>query len=42
MENKWPKANMDFYKKATDPFDEITIHNSGVLENDFYRYASNF
>lgn len=42
MDMKWPKPNMDFYKKATDPFDEVTIQNSGVLEDDFFRYANNF
>lgn len=42
MEMKWPQPNMDFYKKATDPINEITIQNSGMLEIDFHRYANNF
>lgn len=42
MEMKWPQPNMDFYKKATDPNNEITIQNSGILEIDFHRYANNF
>lgn len=42
MEMKWPEPNMDFYKKATDPFNEIEVQNSGVLEDDFHRYANNF
>ena len=42
MDIKWPKPNMNFYKKATDPFNEIIIQNSGVLEDDFLRYANNF
>ena len=42
MDMKWPEPNMDFYKKATDPFNEIEVQNSGVLEDDFFRYANNF
>ena len=42
MEMKWPQPNMDFYKKATDSKNEITIQNSGILEIDFHRYANNF
>ena len=42
MDMKWPQPNMDFYKKATDPFNEIEVQNSGVLETDFFKYANNF
>ena len=42
MEMKWPQPNMDFYKKATDSKNEIEVQNSGILENDFHRYANNF
>lgn len=42
MEMKWPQPNMDFYKKATDPKNEIEVQNSGILEIDFHRYANNF
>ena len=42
MDMKWPQPNMDFYKKATDPFNEVEVQNSGVLEADFFKYANNF
>ena len=42
MDLKWPQPNMDFYKKPTDQFNKIEIENSGVLEDDFHRYANNF
>ena len=42
MDMKWPQPHRDFYKKATDPFNEVEVQNSGVLEADFFKYANNF
>lgn len=42
MLNNWPKSSVDIKKLGTDPSNQITVLNSGVLENDFYRYANHF
>jgi len=38
---KWIRPNMDLYKNI-DPQNIICVKNSGVLEDDFYRYAKDF
>ena len=41
MEN-WPKNNMDLSNLGNDLSKRVEIQNSGILEQDFYRYANNF
>ena len=42
MLNNWPKNNVDINKLGADLNKIVEVQNSGILEQDFYRYASNF
>lgn len=41
MDN-WPKKIVDFNKLGSDSNKYVIVQNSGILEDDFYKYANNF